>query len=81
MTTSAGGGPTPEQAREAARRILEQDRFRPDPPSRPPQPFKQPLTWLGEQLQRLLRPIGRFLSDTIGAAGPWGGSCSPRSCA
>lgn len=61
---------TPDEARDAARRILAEDRFRPAPPSRPPQPFKQPLTWLGEQLQRLLAPIGRFLSETVGAGGP-----------
>lgn len=63
---------SPAGARETARRILEEDRFRPDAPSTPPQPFRQPLTWLGEQLQKLFRPVGRFLSETVGSGGPVG---------
>jgi hypothetical protein len=63
---------TPDEAREAARRILDDDRFRPDAPAKPPQPFRQPLTWLGEQLQKLFEPLGRFLSETVGRGGPIG---------
>jgi hypothetical protein len=63
---------TPDEAREAARRILGEDRFQPEAPRRAPQPFKQPLTWLGEQLRKLFEPLGDFLSRTVGRGGPIG---------
>jgi hypothetical protein len=49
---------SPDDARERARRILEDDDFRPEgPASEPPRPLKQPLTWLGERLSDIFELI------------------------
>jgi hypothetical protein len=63
---------TPDEARDAARRILEQGDFAPKGPSNRSRPLQQPLTWIGDQIQRLFEPIGRFLSNTVGRGGPLG---------
>jgi hypothetical protein len=65
---------TPEEAQEKARKILEEDRFRGDggpPPGRAPQPFKAPLSWLGDQLRKVFEPLGRLFAR-IGNGGPIG---------
>jgi hypothetical protein len=50
----------PDAAREQARAILDDRRFRHDPA---PRPFRGPLRWIGDRLA----PVGRFLGDVLGA--------------
>ncbi len=48
-----------DDARERAKKILAEKRFQ---SSRRPSPIRRPLAWIGEQTQRVLRPIGRVVS-------------------
>jgi hypothetical protein len=63
---------TPDDAREAARRLLEEGEFTPAPSANRSRPLQQPLTWLGEQIQKVFEPIGRLLANTVGRGGPIG---------
>jgi hypothetical protein len=50
----------PDAARDQAREILDDRRFRHEPA---PRPFRGPLHWLGDRLA----PIGRLVGDVLGA--------------
>jgi hypothetical protein len=70
MLTTFARSISPEEAREAARKILEEREFQPDgPASEPARPLKQPLTWLGERISDLFEPLGRLLNNTVGRGG------------
>lgn len=53
----------PDAARREAEHILSDRRFRSSPT---PRPLRGPLHWLGDRLDAVFRPIGRFIS-----AVPW----------
>lgn len=54
---------SPDDARRTARDILSGHEYRPE---RSPQPLRGALRWLGDRLDDLLAPIGRFFERTFG---------------
>jgi Domain of unknown function (DUF4129) len=50
----------PDAARREAQHILSDRRFR---SSSAPRPLRGPLRWLGDRLESVFRPVGRFLSS------------------
>lgn len=55
----------PDDARELAKKILQEKRFQAPEPS----PIRRPLAWIGRQTSKLLRPISDAWSSLVSALG------------
>ena len=70
MSVGSSGGSSVDGARQAAAEILREKRFLPEAP---PQPLRRPLSWLGERLRVVGRPLA-WLWRTITSLLPGRGS-------
>ena len=62
-TSSAEPPPvSPAAARRDARQVLERDRYQ---PRQVPRPFRGLLRWIGDRLDPVIGPVGRFLAAVV----------------